>query len=646
MKKVIKNRFFWIVVIIFVIAMTVSLSFCFACKKKNDDGQSSGGETEASLSLNKTGAILILGEEIWLKASYSGNGDKLTWWSSDDSVATVDAGRVVSKSVGTAVIKAKYADKEAECNITVTTGDMVPAMRFEGFSDKGEVTVCLSDKLNFNPIISFNGKDYNDGEFSATVADSSIGRVTDGIFIPLKTGETSVMIEGKWRGMSGDMLSKTINVRIINSLNVTVNGGTTSSLTLYRAETHAGKSYATYSPFEVNAVENGKEIDYEVLVSEGSDVVSYNSHDKTISALSCGTAVVTVKVINCNKEECLFDFPVNVIKPIADYGEILDFSTLDGELPVSEIFGEDTSLVEAYCEGKTLEIRDNKIFGINSSRTSADNKTLQIYDDKVGYNISLRVYAKILKNEADLSVFDVNQSGYFALAGDIVCSGTNTVSGKGTFTGVFDGRGYKISGIKVSGNGIFGTIGDSAQIKNLAITDADMSSYDSAIFAKKSATHYGAGALIENVYLSVKKVGSCPGVIMWTRCPWDKLNNVVIDVSCFSAGNFGNAYGALFADVPYAVADNGNNWNADKNNITNVYVIANDGVLISDNTVYNKNFPAKIYAANDGVSEDRANKVFVYNGVRRFGDLSSLAEECQKVGDWKISEAGVEWSKS
>lgn len=659
------KRLFTLFIALTCVFLTLVACVC-GCKKRensSDDSMESvesvesdnGSGKEISLTLDKNHISIMPGEETLIKATYSGAGNEiLIWSSSNDEIASVANGKVSANSIGEATISASYAGRKAECSVVVAANDMLPSMRFEGFPDQDSVTVTMSDKLNFNPVIKFNGKEYFDGQFSVTVVDESIGSVENGIFSPLKTGETVVTVEGSWRGLTGACLKKSFNVKVINSLSVAINGGLTSSLELYTVESHEGKAYDVSSPFVVSATENGNAIEYGVTVSEGNDVISYNAETQTVSALTYGKAVITIDFIDGEGVRGTLEVPVTVLRPVAVYDQVIPyFSAQDGDMPTNEIFGKDTQITDAYCKNEALTVNNGKVLGVETDRNGMSEQTVTVYDEKVGYTVKIQAYTKVLKEESDLSVFNENNDGYFVMKNDIVCSGATTVSNKGVFKGVFDGNGHIISGVKVSATpgsgqgGIFGTIGNSAVIRNLGLTDVDMSPYNSAILADKSVTPYNAGAVIENIYISVKKVGSRPGVIMWSRCPWDVIRNVVIDASCFGTSGLGTAYGTMFASDNYAVADNGSNWKKNVSNINSVYVIAKEGVPLSNNVAYSRNFPAIIYASNDGKTDNPSVNEYVYTGVKRFNDLFSLANSVNKVGDdenyWTITETTVEW---
>lgn len=78
-----------------------------------------------TLKLNKTSLKLKKGASETLKATKNGTA-KITWSSSDKSVATVKNGTVSAVSPGKAVINAKYHDVEKKCTVTVANITLKP----------------------------------------------------------------------------------------------------------------------------------------------------------------------------------------------------------------------------------------------------------------------------------------------------------------------------------------------------------------------------------------------------------------------------------------------------------------------------------------------------------------------------------------
>ncbi|MBR6165015.1 MAG: Ig domain-containing protein [Clostridia bacterium] len=74
----------------------------------------------ASVKLNKTSATVKEGETLQLKMEGVAASKKITWKSSDKTVATVDKnGKVKGKKAGTATITAKVSGKKYTCKVTV-----------------------------------------------------------------------------------------------------------------------------------------------------------------------------------------------------------------------------------------------------------------------------------------------------------------------------------------------------------------------------------------------------------------------------------------------------------------------------------------------------------------------------------------------
>lgn len=73
------------------------------------------------LSLNKTEVTIAVGETAQLTANLD-----VTWASSNEAVATVDAGLVKGIAAGEANITAKAGDQTAVCKVTVTEGGVTP----------------------------------------------------------------------------------------------------------------------------------------------------------------------------------------------------------------------------------------------------------------------------------------------------------------------------------------------------------------------------------------------------------------------------------------------------------------------------------------------------------------------------------------
>ena len=108
--------------------ISMALTGCDFFKKTNDEPaeEQKGGEEqkEAVISLDKTSLALKVGADATLVATAADGEGAVTWSSSAEAVATVDAnGKVVAVSVGTATITASYSGKTANCEVVVSPED-------------------------------------------------------------------------------------------------------------------------------------------------------------------------------------------------------------------------------------------------------------------------------------------------------------------------------------------------------------------------------------------------------------------------------------------------------------------------------------------------------------------------------------------
>lgn len=108
--------------------------------------------------------------------------------------------------------------------------------------------------------------------------------------------------------------------------------------------------------------------------------------------------------------------------------------------------------------------------------------------------------------------------GYFCLANDVDCSAFSGFVPIATFTGVFDGKGAAITGLKITSNsapvGLFGTL-SGAVVKNLGIEGADISSTGASNSTGILAGKTTANTEISNCYTAgvVKGEGAVGGII-------------------------------------------------------------------------------------------------------------------------------------
>ena len=113
------------------IAVALATLFMASCVDPNPQPE---GDLVNSVTLDKTELALAIGAEEMLKATVDPIGTAVTWASSDNAVAMVTGGGMVSAvAEGTAVITAKAGDKTAECVVTVTADAFYDQFNVAGY---------------------------------------------------------------------------------------------------------------------------------------------------------------------------------------------------------------------------------------------------------------------------------------------------------------------------------------------------------------------------------------------------------------------------------------------------------------------------------------------------------------------------------
>lgn len=118
------------------IAVALATVLLVGCKPTPDPEP-----TVNSVTLDKTELTLAVGAEEMLKATVDPAGTAVAWASSDNAVAIVTGGGMVSAvAEGTAVITATAGEKTAECVITVTADAFYDQFNVAGYGLFGEFT--------------------------------------------------------------------------------------------------------------------------------------------------------------------------------------------------------------------------------------------------------------------------------------------------------------------------------------------------------------------------------------------------------------------------------------------------------------------------------------------------------------------------
>lgn len=212
--------------IILIIALTILGAVSFVgCKGCNGGGQSADDPNDVPntekvynpyLTVKNKSLELLLGERAKLGIRY-GDGkeeDTLKFVVDNDNVTVANDGTVTAVLVGKSTIEITYSGVTEYVTVTVGTDDIVPSFEFD-YITGNSVSVAIDDKLGLSAKIKFNKNYYEDAEYEHQVGDETIGRIDNGVFIPLKLGTTFVTTTAKWRNFEGDILTETIEITVV-----------------------------------------------------------------------------------------------------------------------------------------------------------------------------------------------------------------------------------------------------------------------------------------------------------------------------------------------------------------------------------------------------------------------------------------------
>ena len=147
-----------------IAALTLALgAMLFAACKPEDEPESQ------SVTLNYATYELDMHETVQLTAQTEGDA-AVTWSSSDEGVATVDAGLVRSVAAGTATITATAGEASAECKITVINTQTAPVLTL----NQSSLSVDKEGEFTVEASVTYKGKaPADDYTFTWTMADGS-----------------------------------------------------------------------------------------------------------------------------------------------------------------------------------------------------------------------------------------------------------------------------------------------------------------------------------------------------------------------------------------------------------------------------------------------------------------------------------------
>ena len=579
-----------VLVLTFVVVMCACFAaFAAACGEKpkpEPTPEPTPVPPTVSITLDKTEVSIELHESYTLTATTENVTSALTWLSSDESVATVDAGKIKALKEGNTTVTVKADGAEATCAVTVFDGGTAPVLKIGADS----VGVNKGAKYAFDVASLWKGNVIEDEniEYTWRLSDGA----TEGIAAVTMRADGKAEVEGleygdtEWTvsaSVYGHNLAGSVAIKVVDlSVNYRAGENIENTEDGFKVDLSLSEMKGLFTTaINVDVYEDDEKSDValEWTQTSGEDYVGYA--DGKLTAIAEGSATFTsiyknnpVKLtVNAYRPEITVK-KHSILERVGGNGTgaiKLDFTGLtfedkpiviEGTVKKATVNG--TDVFSAFDSGSnTLTYNRAGLTADKSEMGKALAMTLET--DKVIYVMTAEVVTKAFATAAEYNEIGTiarqvtgtnNYDGYFILTDDLDFENdrtkyTSEISNTdgGTFYGVIDGRGHVIRNLTITTKGTYGwsmafigKLGDDATIKNIAFVNARMGTTEESggdtFFCSSNSGVY----TVENVYIELTF-----GKVTWGAQAFGssvrglKIKNVIVKI-----GN-ADAYARHFA---------------------------------------------------------------------------------------------------
>ena len=435
-----------------------------------------------------------------------------TYTSSDSTIASVsNLGVVRGLKAGNVTITITAGEDIQAVNFIINEAGNVPVIVLENSNvpqngqGQYECSLFVGGAMNIGAKLKYNGMTYtSDVVFTYESENNEIATLTNGMIRAIGEGTVTLRVSAsEWRGYTGSNLIQTITVHVKPNVSLSV---IAEEVELYTKQiTNEITSFDFMPTAIVDEIEDTDAtftFDYDeeiVTVSTSGEVtaVGEGETDVVISYTTDGGYTIEKTV---NVRVVLPIVNSNVTFTVDKSGTTVDktkFNLMDTENYV-RIADETTGASGAF---------DGNVF--TGATLPTGERTLVVYSNKQGYRIKALVVDKIIKTEAELRGLQTTQdlTAYYVLGDNITLNGAFAGITTGTFSGTFDGNGYTISGLNVTGTGLLGVTARNVTVKDLAIVNAVYSGNTAGAIARSMSGNNS----VENVFITI----ACSGA--WSR---------------------------------------------------------------------------------------------------------------------------------
>ena len=515
MKKKFKN-------ILLLLALSASVCcFSVACKDNGGDSSignndtSSEGQIQMPFMLNEEGLELDLYEKYNLEYTTSISSGKVEWKSSAPEIVCVTDGVLEAKAEGTAIITATLGKYSDECVIKVSNSHTIPTLHIAE-----EISVGKGTTTSVKASVLWKGEELDVPlycEFES--GDSSVANVTVAggrVFVEgLEYGKAAYLITAQTHGRT---LAKSFEVICLNGDVVVVVenaqpmvGGWTADVALCDNENGLPISYQPQvSVYEKNVKVENAEI---VWTLENGETFREDGGVYYADYLGTQTLVGSYKGNEIT-------ITLQSVRPDFIQAEYLTLEMIDGTVAPNNIQGTvDGYYINGVDVFASYDAETNKIAfnqaSLSNPSNMGENCEIVLQTNRARYYYEGSVYTNIIETETELNRWvedakaatsGADAGGYFVLGNDIVCTSEYKaqetysfgVSATDGFQGIFDGKGYTIENLNVTGDmcGFMPMIGENGVVCNTVFKNATLSGKGGFIASHLRGTVY-------NLYIDI-----------------------------------------------------------------------------------------------------------------------------------------------
>lgn len=403
-------------------------AFCFVgCSQSQGETPPPEQEQEISeILFDKSAVTITLGDTVGLSYTEKGTviGEEIWTSSAPDYVSVNEEGEVTALQTTDApvAITLTKGDISDVCQVTVDLGGQLPALRSSALPEENGdfvLSVTVGSEIDMGFSVYFNNRFYDDATFTYDFDGDELGSFANGIFTAgNESGMSELTVTASWRGVDSAALIRKVRISVQNEYVIKLNGGTSANdIALYTTSSFAGKTYENSLPFVIDVEENGVALaddKVQVSLAEVSDLVALEND--RLYGVGSGKGNIIITFLDSDGNTRMSELPVSVVRPVETYETVVkNFSAADGELGIPY-----ATLFENYVAGETeitafegdrqLTVENGKILGVSDSAEGKNVTTVSVYTREAGWNITLEVYTKVIKEAEDLAYFKAIQS--------------------------------------------------------------------------------------------------------------------------------------------------------------------------------------------------------------------------------------------